>query len=405
MKARQSSARFLFLLLTWLVSFNAAADVAQDIEFPNDPSARITLPKGFHLHVFAKLSASPGDDRHGVRMMAFGPDGNLYVSVASSNEVLMLRDKDEDGVVDEVVKVAEGLNAPNGLAFVNGKLLVAEQDGIVVLKQDNGHWPAKEKTALVSGLAIGHHTLKTVKLGPDGYLYINVGSSCNVCVEGDPTRATLLRFTQEGMPAGAIPTVGRHAGNPIWATGLRNTQGFAWHPKTNEMFATNDGSDMRSDKKGGAVNEEVPPENLNKIEPGNHYGWPYCWGNQFADPNFVGPDGFCATTSPPEVMFDSHSTPIGMTFLNAANVPSDYKDDAIVALHGSWNRKNPSGYKIVRVKFKDNKPVEVVDFATGWLQGHAAWGRPVDVAVGPDGDVYVSDDRSGVIYAIHYDGK
>jgi len=196
---------------------------------------------------------------------------------------------------------------------------------------------------------------------------------------------------------------------------LRNTQGFAWHPQTGAMYATNDGADMRSDKKGGKINDELPPEHLNKIEPGVHYGWPHCWGNRYKDPNFPDPnspgaDGFCAKTQPPVITFDSHSTPLGITFLDKTAFPGEYKNDAIVALHGSWNRAEPSGYKLVRVKFKDANPAEVVDFATGWLDKRGAqagaqvgaWGRPVDVIVGTDGALYMSDDRAGMIYRITY---
>ena len=173
------------------------------------------------------------------------------------------------------------------------------------------------------------------------------------------------------------------------------------------MFATNEGADMRSDTKNGKVNDLIPPEHLNIIEAGKHYGWPHCWGNQITDPNFAGEDGFCKTTQAPAITFDSHSTPIGITFLNKANVPLEYKNDAIVALHGSWNRRDASGYKLVRVKFKDNQAIAVEDFATGWLKkneanGSDAWGRPVDVIVAPDGAILISDDKAGLIYRVTY---
>jgi glucose/arabinose dehydrogenase len=147
---------------------------------------------------------------------------------------------------------------------------------------------------------------------------------------------------------------------------------------------------------------------LNKIIGGQHYGWPYCWGKepdgtQFADPNFAGEAGFCKKTQAPAIMFTSHSTPIGMTFLDKANVPDDYKKDALVALHGSWNRTQLSGYKVVRVKFNAaHQPESVEDFMTGWLSNNAAWGRPIDIAVGNDSAIYLSDDGVGLIYRIYY---
>ncbi len=323
------------------------------------PESKLKLPASFHVHVFARLDSAP-------RMMAFDKNGNLFVSLVKSNQVVMLPDANKDGLAETVNLVADNLNAPNGLAFVGDDLLVANQDGIVKLTQKDGAW--SKPTPFISGLATGWHTLKTIKVSADNFLYINVGSSCNVCVEDDPSRATILRYTLQGKPAGALEVVGRHASlTPIWASGLRNSQGFAWQPKTDAMFATNEGADNRSDKSGGKVNDELPPEHLNKIEPGNNYGWPHCWGNHFEDPNFTGPDNFCKNSTPPAITFTSHSTPIGITFLDKSNFPADYKSDAIVALHGSWNRLQPSGYKLVRVKFNGDKPAEVLDFVTGWL--------------------------------------
>ena len=366
----------------------------------------INLPAGFEAAIFAKLNGAGAANFKGPRMLAFDKNGNLFVSLGKSNQVVMLPDANKDGLAEAAVLISDDLNAPNGLVFVGDDLLVANQDGVVKLTKKDNKWSVYP---FISGLPSGGHTLKTIKIGPDNHLYINVGSSCNVCVESEPLRATILRYTLQGKPAGALETLGRHAPNPTWALGLRNSQGFAWHPKTSAMFATNNGSDMRSDQKNGKINDEVPPEHFNKIEPNKHYGWPYCWGNnstggQVQDPNFVGEAGFCNTSTAPAITFDSHATPIGVTFLDKTNFPAEYKNDAIVALHGSWNRQQLSGYKLVRIKFNADKPVEVLDFATGWLNNNHsdAWGRPVDVITGPDGAVYVSDDRAGNIYRISY---
>ena len=387
----------------------AWADMAEAIGLPQDVASAIHLPAGFKAEVFANIKAAGSDYFRGPRFMAFGPDGNLYVSTGMDNKVLMLPNRNHDGVADEVVTVADNLNTPQGLAFVNGKLLVANQDGVVSLRQQAGRWPATGSIPLIRGLASGGHTLKTIKIGPDGYLYITVGSSCNVCVESDPTRATILRYTVEGKEAGALVMVGRHTPSAIWASGLRNSEGMAWQPQTGVMFATNNGADMRSATKGGKADDEIPPEHLNRIQAGKNYGWPHCWGDHKTDPNFPysknSTDNFCATTEAPAITFTSHSAPLGMTFLDKTAFPDDYKNDAIVALHGSWNRAEPSGYKLVRVEFEQNKPVKVIDFATGWLAKDQAWGRPVDVVTGPDGALYVSDDRAGLIYRISYGGK
>ena len=371
--------------------------------------ADIQLPAGFKIEVFADINTKNGEQLSGPRMMAFDAKGNLYVSVVASHRVVMLPDHNRDGVADEIVTVAHDLNAPQGIAFVGDTLLIANQDGVVKVNQTQGSWTKPQ--AFISNLPTGGHTLKNVKLGPDGFLYINVGSSCNVCLENEPMRATILRYTIEGKPAGALVTLGRHQQSAIFARGLRNSQGFAWHPVTGAMYATNNGADNRSNTLGGAVNDEVPPEHLNKIEAGKHYGWPHCWGGskeigtQIEDPNFKGSVGFCETTQAPVVSFKSHTTPIGISFLDKTNWPSAYRADAIVALHGSWNRKQPAGYQLMRVKFKANEPTEVEDFATGWLKNQQAWGRPVDVAVGTDGALYVSDDKANIIYRVSYKSK
>jgi glucose/arabinose dehydrogenase len=365
----------------------------------------IHLPTGFTIQIYSKLPPSLKQPR----MMTFDSAGRLYVPLANSNQVIMLTDKNHDDIADEPVIVADNLNAPNSIAFVGNDMLIANQDGIVKLTNHDGVWSKPQP--FISDLPSGAHTLKTIRIGPDQHLYFNIGSSCNVCEERDANRATIMRYTLDGKPDGYLTTVGRHAASAIWAKGLRNSQGFAWHPVTGDFYATNEGADNRSDTKNGKVNDELPPEHLNLIKAGEDYGWPYCWGNpnisgnMVQDPNFVGNTDFCQSATPPSITFTSHSTPIGITFLNKSNFPEEYQSDAIVALHGSWNRKDPSGYKLVRVKFKNNQPFEVTDFATGWLQGKSAWGRPIDVTIGPDGALYVSDDGAGCIYIIRYQDK
>ena len=394
----------LKMVLCQLASVGCAYG-AQSIDPPSQLALK--LPPGFEISVFAKLADKYGQPR----MMALDNQGQLFVALGSSNQVVMLPDANKDGIAETPVVVANNLNAPNGVVFVQNDLLIANQDSVVKLTQKNGVWSAPQP--FISHLAYGHHTVKTIKLGPDNHLYINIGSSCNVCVEENATRATIQRYTVEGKPAGSLVTLGRHAPDPTWAKGLRNSQSFAWHPKTGAMFATNNGSDMRSSSKNGKVNDDIPPEHLNRIEAGKHYGWPYCWGeannsnasntkSMVQDPNFVGVENFCQTATPPAITFTSHSTPIGISFLDKTNWPADYKNDAIVALHGSWNCQNPSGYKLVRVKFNGDNPVEVSDFATGWLSENRVWGRPADVIVGADGALYVSDDRAGYIYRVTY---
>jgi len=394
------------LIGLYSLSLPTSSEPAKITPIPDNPAAAIKLPPGFKAQVFHRMPAGGGEFLRGPRFMTFDLDGNLYVSMGMDNKVLMLPDRNNDGVADEEVIVADNLNAPQGLAFVEGKLLVANQDSIVRLERKKGQWPATYMEPLVEGLPIGGHMLKTLKQGPDGFLYLSVGSSCNVCREREPLRATILRYTSTGKSAGAMTNMGAHINSPIWASGLRNAEGLAWHPGTGAMFVTDNGADMRSDKKGGKPNDDIPPDELNRIVAGKHYGWPHCWGYRLEDPNFPGDDGFCATTRGPALTLPAHSAPLGMTFLDKTAFPDAYKGDAIVALHGSWNRSQPSGYKLVRIKFGTGKkvdtPIEVVDFATGWLDHGGAWGRPVDVVAGPDGALYVSDDRAAMIYRITY---
>lgn len=390
-----SAVLFGLLIGTYWACYARNAEAKPDL-------STLSLPAGFSIQIYSKL----GDQYGQPRMMTFDAQGNLYVASPTSGQILMLQDSNGDGQAETPVVIASKLNAPNSLTFVQDAMLVSNQDGVVKLSKTSSGWSAPQP--FITGLADGGHTLKTIRLGPDGFLYINVGSSCNICVEQDATRATILRYTTEGKPAGHLVTVGKHAPSAIWAHGLRNSQGFAWHPVTGAMYATNNGADNRSDTARGRVNDDIPPEHLNRIEGGKHYGWPHCWGNpgdltrMVEDPNFTAPNQLCAEATSPAMTFISHATPIGIAFLNKSQFPAEYQTDAIVALHGSWNRKQPSGYALVRVKFKDNKPVAVENFITGWLNGQNAWGRPVDVAVGTDGALYVSDDRTGYIYKISY---
>ena len=392
-------------MMLYLLSSLACANGAEAVTPPTQ--LNIKLPVGFQINVFSHLGAALGQPR----MMAFDSQGRLYVALSDTNKIVMLPDTNKDGLSEAAVMIASNLNAPNSIAFIDDNtMLIGNQDGVVTIRQVDGKWSAPKP--FISNLPYGHHTLKTVKISPDSFLYVNVGSSCNVCNEGDPLRATILRYTLEGKPLGTMQLKGKPVENPTWANGLRNSQGFAWQPKTGAMFATNNGSDNRAKHKKGVVVDDIPPEHLNRIEAGKHYGWPYCWGDSKGglvdDQNFLAPNvDFCKTARPPAITFISHSTPIGITFLDKTNFPAEYKNDAIVALHGSWNRKNPSGYKLVRVKFNGETPIEVLDFATGWLNIDSSAqseirGRPVDVITGPDGALYVSDDFSAAIYRISY---
>ncbi len=347
----------------------------------------IHLPPGFKIDVFASDLGTP-------RFMAFSPDGVLFATIINGGKVVALPDKNKDGKADRVITFISGLNRPHGIAFYRDYLYIGETDEIVRFKYNGFDSPPGKKEVIVPNLPIGGHFTRTVRFGPDGKMYVSIGSSCNICEEKDKRRAAILQFNPDGT------------GGRIFAKGLRNAVGFTWRPGTEEMWATDNGRDWLGDN--------LPPEEIDIVKEGNHrdwgsnqeggylgnnYGWPYCYGDRIPDPRYNNAD-FCKSTTPPAFQMQAHSAPLGLTFYTGKLFPPQYRGDLFVAFHGSWNRSVPTGYKVVRIKIKNGKPEGIEDFATGWLKGSRAWGRPVDVVVGPNGGLYVSDDMGGVVYRI-----
>jgi glucose/arabinose dehydrogenase len=234
----------------------------------------------------------------------------------------------------------------------------------------------------------GQHANRTIAFGPDGMLYITVGSTCNDCAETNPENATILLATPDGSK------------RRIYARGLRNTIGIDWHPQTKELWGADNGTDWRGN--------DMPPEELNKIVDSADYGWPFVYANQQVDLTREDPPGmtkeeFAMKTQPSVLTFPAHSAPINFIFLGkATGFPADYRDDALISLHGSWNKKNPDGFKVQRVRFENGKPVGTEDFLTGFLSkdGKSRFGRPAGLVVSSKGRVYVSDDANGILYCI-----
>lgn len=335
----------------------------------------IRLPKGFELSIFA-------ENLPGVRFMALSPRGELTVSRPRAGQIILLPDRNGDGKADRTIVFARNLDRPHGLAWRKGALYVAETGAVLKLEDRNGDGISDEKKVLSRDLpAGGGHWTRTLVFGPDGGMYVSVGSSCNACREKDPRRATVLRFSPGGK------------GRMIFAKGLRNSVGLAFHPVTKELWGTDNGRDFLGD--------DLPPEELNFIRKGGDYGWPGCYGNKKVDPSF-GTQAYCEKTIPPALTFPAHVAPLGIAFYTGKQFPTEYRNDAFVAFHGSWNKTKPDGYKVVRVRFRQGRPTGWEDFATGFLQGGEAWGRPVDVLVSPDGALLVSDDRGGRIFRITY---
>jgi glucose/arabinose dehydrogenase len=341
------------------------------------PQEAISLPPGFGISVFSQGLSDP-------RMMALGPDGELHVAERGGGRVVRLPDRDDDGVADGVEVVASGLRAPSSIAFyVDGSLYVGETTRILRLRDPDGDGVFEEQETAVDGLPSGGHSTRTVLFSPDGeHLYVSIGSSCNVCVESDERRASIMRYNPDG------------SGGEVYARGLRNAVGITFRPGTGELWATNNGRDWLGD--------DQPPETIYRVNEGDDAGWPRCHAARIVDPD-LGEPGDCEGVAEPAVEMQAHSAPLGLAFYTGQRFPEEYHGDLFVAFHGSWNRTVPTGYKVVRIPMEDGEPAPVQDFAVGWLRGDGShWGRPVDLLTGPDGSLFISDDGGGVIYRVFY---
>lgn len=367
--------------------------------------SRITLPPGFEISLFA-------EGVEGARSLAPGPDGVLFVGTRSQGVVYAVFDRNKDGVAEEVRIIAQGLKQPNGVAYQRGTLFVAEINrvlrfdslalaGLLAEKATHikgptkpGKGPLDPKVVSDSYPSDGHHGWKFIRFGPDGKLYVPVGANCNVCEPAKKIFASLTRLT---LPEGGSPAQNILSEPEIFAQGIRNTVGFDWHPKTKELWFTDNGRDM--------LGENTPPDELNRAEAaGLHFGFPFCHGKAISDPKF-GREKGCTDAKPAVQELDAHVAALGMRFYTGTQFPANYREQIFIAEHGSWNRKQPAGYRVTLVRLKDNKPASYEVFARGWLQGNNAWGRPVDVEVAIDGALLVSDDAAGVIYRIRHTGK
>ena len=341
----------------------------------------VTVPAGFEANVFASGLSNP-------RFIAFGPDGVLYVADRGNGRIVALPDVDGDGVADGEVVLAEDLDQPHSLVYHEGSWYVGVPSGVVRLQDTDGDGAADEWQTIVDDLPTdGSHRTRTVEFLPDGRMVVSVGSSCNVCEEEDPRRAAVVVYDGPGG-----------GGERIFASGLRNAVGLAVHPETGELWATNNGRDLMGD--------DVPPETVYIVKEGLDYGWPRCHSGDVIDPEFGGPDA-CQDVAQPVVQMQAHSAPLGLAFYTGREFPSEYWGDLFIAFHGSWNRTVPTGYNVVRLPLRGGEPQgPVEEFAGGWLdlEANNASGRPVGLAVGPDGSLYVSDDKGGFIYRISYHG-
>lgn len=340
----------------------------------------VRLPDGFRISAFAEVERP--------RMLRFTETGDLLVSSPRQRAIYRVTpDGDGDGRADAVTELATGLDRPHGIDVRDGWLYVGEGSKITRAQYDAAAGVLQgQLEPVVTGLpGGGNHPYKTLGFGPDGWLYVHIGSSCNVCLEEDERRATIMRFRPDG------------SGGEIFASGLRNSVGFDWSPQDRAMYATDNGRDLLGD--------DFPPCEVNQIERGQFYGWPFANGDRVIDPDLgAGHESEIEESVPPVHGFVAHTAPLGITFYRGTTFPAKYRGQAFVAQHGSWNRSTKSGYRVVLVEGLDRgNPIET-DFAVGWEQNERVSGRPVDLATGPDGALYVSDDFANVIYKIEYVG-
>ncbi len=343
------------------------------------PLDKIKLPPGFEINVFA-------DNVPNARAMVLGSRGTLFVGSMRAGRVYALKIRDNRAV--ETLTVASGLNLPVGVAFRNGALYVSAVDRI--LKYDNleADLAAPPRPIVVSDHfpPETHHGWKFIAFGPDGMLYVPVGAPCNICNPDSSRYANIMRIRVDQGSGGGTPE--------IFARGVRNSVGFDWHPETKELWFTDNGRDWLGD--------EAPDDELNHAPLKDmHFGYPFCHAGDIADPEF-GHLRKCTEFTPPTVKLGPHVASLGMRFYTGAMFPAEYRNNIFIAEHGSWNRSRKNGYRITRVALSGNRPVRHEIFAEGWLRGPAAWGRPADVLVMPDGALLISDDQAGVIYRISY---
>ena len=340
------------------------------------PLDKIKLPPGFRISVYAEVPNA--------RSLTLGPKGTVFVGNRGDDKVYAVVDANKDGKADNVHVIASDLDSPNGVAFKDGALYVAENSNI--LRFDNIEHnlanPPKPVVVNDSYPTEKSHGWKFIAFGPDEKLYVPVGAPCNVCERTDPIYASITRMDANGR------------GRQIFAHGVRNTVGFDWHPETKELWFTDNGRDMMGD--------DVPADELNCAPTkGLHFGFPYVHQGDILDPEY-GQRKKVADFVPPVQKLGPHVAALGMRFYTGKMFPDEYRSQIFIAEHGSWNRSSPIGYRVTLVKLNGNKATGYTTFADGWLDGRRAWGRPVDVLVMPDGALLVSDDFANVIYRITY---
>jgi glucose/arabinose dehydrogenase len=355
------------------------------IEQPKD--AVLNVPKGFQVNVFAE-----GEFKY-PRWMALAPNGDVFVSDSSANKIIILRDKNKDGVAEERFTFAENLSQPFGMAFWKDWFYVANTDSVVRFKYKIGQTKAESAPEKIIELTKGgynQHWTRNLLFSPDGKkLFVSIGSETNASVESDPRRAAISVYDPDGK------------NHKIYASGLRNPIGLDWNPKTGELWTAVNERD--------GLGDDLVPDYVTSVKEGGFYGFPYVYIGKNVDPrrkDDVKPEHL-EKVIVPDVLVTSHSAALGIVFYDGKMFPKDFRGDAFVAFHGSWNREKLTGYKVIRVKFKDGKLVDnsYEDFFSGWLpneNSNEVWGRPVGLLVNSDGSLLICDDGGKKIWRVSY---
>ncbi len=341
---------------------------------------QLHVPAGFTLSIFA-------DNLPNARSLALGDNGIVFVGTGSGDTVYAVQDSNNDGVADQRYIIASNLYMPNGVAYKNDALYVAEINRIIRFDHITQQLANPPKPVVVYDQLPSeeHHGWKYLRFGPDNKLYTAIGAPCNVCEPEKAVFSSLVRLNADG------------SGFEILARGIRSSVGFDWQPGTDALFFTDNGRDYMGD--------DLPPDELNQWTTiGEHFGFPYCHGGDIPDPEF-GANKKCRQFIAPAWEFKAHVAPLGLRFYRGGQFPAEFKNQLFVAEHGSWNRSVPQGYQITLVKFKQREPVSEQVFIDGWLtkNGKVLCG-PVDILTMPDGSLLISDDKLGVIYKVNYHG-
>ena len=347
------------------------------------PLDRLNLPEGFKISVFAE-----GVDE--ARSMAMGDDGTIFVGTRTANMLYAIKDTDGDYIADKTIVLDTTLENPNGIAFKDGALYVAEVNRLLRYPdiEDQLDDPPTPEVIYDDYPDEFHHGWKYIAFGPDDKLYVPVGAPCNICDSAvvDKRYASITRMDPDG------------SNREIVAHGVRNTVGFTWHPETEELWFSDNGRDLLGD--------DIPPCEINRVsEVGQHFGYPFCHGGDIKDPEY-GDQRPCSDFVPPVQNLGAHTAPLGIKFYTAAMFPEEYRGHLFIAEHGSWNRSSKVGYRITLVKLDGNEAVSYEPFIDGWLDEETQdqFGRPVDLLMLDDGSMLISDDYGDAIYRVTYEG-